>query len=141
MQAAGDRGRAGLIGAKRRSGHVTTRRCELRSLDRGRKVVVEDLRRLTDLEGRQDLALALRGRRALGDAAVPRLQGDEVHAVELVAEVAPGVAGRVLGDADEEQAEPAQLDVASDAVLAAMEDGSQPQCPLQVPPSPLERSG
>ena len=86
MAAAGPRGR------------VTTRRCDLGLLDRGGKLVVEDLGGFTDLEGGEDLALALGRRRALGDAALPRLQRDECHPIELVAEVAPGVAGRVLGD-------------------------------------------
>ena len=52
---------------------------------------------------------------------------DEVHAVELVADVAPGVACRVLNDPDEEEHEPAELDVAADAVLAVMEDRPQPK--------------
>jgi hypothetical protein len=49
-----------------------------------------------------------------------------VHPVEFVAQVAPGVAGGVLGDADEQQGEPAQLDVGADAVLAVVVDRSQP---------------
>ena len=82
--------------------------------------------------------LALRRRRARGDAALGCLKRDEVHPDALVAEVTPGVAGRDLGDADDQQAEPAQLDVTADAVLAFMEGGSPPQCALQVLPSPLE---
>jgi len=53
-----------------------------------------------------------------------------VHAVELVTDVAPGVAGRVLDDPDEEEREPAELDVGADAVFAVVEDRSQPKRPL-----------
>jgi len=38
------------------------------------------------------------GRGALGDLAVGGGQGDQVHPVEFVADVAPGVAGGVLGE-------------------------------------------
>ena len=51
-------------------------------------------------------------------------EGDQVHAVEFVAEVAPGVAGGVVGvvgDADQQQRQPAQLDVGADAVFAVVE--------------------
>ena len=43
----------------------------------------------------------------LRDVAVAGGQGDQVHAVEFVAQVAPGVAGSVLGDTDEKQCKPA----------------------------------
>jgi hypothetical protein len=44
---------------------------------------------------------------ALRDAAVGGGEGDQVHAVEFVTQVAPGVVGGVLGDTDEKQCEPA----------------------------------
>jgi hypothetical protein len=53
-----------------------------------------------------------------------------VHAVGLVADVAPRVAGGVLDDPDKQQGEPAQLDMAADAVLAVVEDRPQPERPL-----------
>lgn len=64
---------------------------------------------------------------ALRDPAVGGGEGDQVHPVEFVAQVAPGVAGGGLGDADEKQRQPAQLDVGVDAVLAVVEDQPQPQ--------------
>jgi hypothetical protein len=60
-------------------------------------------------------------RRALSDLAGVGGQGDQVHPVEFVADVAPGVAGGVLDHAQEQQRQPAQLDVGADAVLAVVE--------------------
>jgi hypothetical protein len=68
----------------------------------------------------QDGLLAGGGGGALGDLAVGGGEGDQVHTVEFVAEVAPEVAGGVLGDADQ-QRQPAQLDVGADAVFAVVE--------------------
>ena len=42
----------------------------------------------------------------LGDAAVGGGQGDQVHAVEFVAQVAPGITGAGFGDPDEQQCQP-----------------------------------
>ena len=64
---------------------------------------------------------------ALGDAALDGFHRYEVHAVELVAHIAPGVAGPVLDDTDQQQTEPARLDVAPDPVLAVMEDRPEPK--------------
>jgi hypothetical protein len=50
-----------------------------------------------------------------------------VHAVEFVADVAPGVAGGVLDHPQEQQRQPAQLDVGADAVLAVVEHRAQPE--------------
>lgn len=55
---------------------------------------------------------------ALGHGAGTGGQGDQVQTAELVADVAPGVVGGVLHDPDEQQCEPAELDVGADAVLA-----------------------
>jgi hypothetical protein len=43
-----------------------------------------------------------------------------VQALELGADAVPGAAGLVLGDADEQEGEPAEDDVGADAVLAAV---------------------
>jgi hypothetical protein len=48
-----------------------------------------------------------------------------MHAVELVADVAPGVPGAVLDHPHEEKAQAAELDVASDPILAVVEHGTQ----------------
>ena len=57
---------------------MTTRAGELRLLSRCRQLVVEDLSRLADLEGGEDVPLALCRRRALGG-----LGGDRVHGGSL----------------------------------------------------------
>ncbi len=49
-------------------------------------------------------------------------EGDQVHPVEFVADVAPGVAGGVLGHADQQERKPAQLHVGADPVLTVVED-------------------
>ncbi len=46
---------------------------------------------------------------------------DEVHPVELLSEVAPGVGGLNLCDAQHEEPEPAQLNVWADAALTPMD--------------------
>ena len=83
---------------------------------------VVEARGLGQLEGLEDLALAVGQFGALGDGAVAGSERDEVHTVKLVADVAPGVGGLGLGDA-QQQRQPAQLDVGLDAVLAAVIDG------------------
>jgi hypothetical protein len=62
---------------------------------------VEEAGWFGQVERGQDGALARGGQAALGDAAVGGGQGDQVHAVQLVSGVAPGVAGGVLDDPDE----------------------------------------
>jgi len=58
------------------------------------------------VERSQDGLLVAGEGRALGDAAVGGGEGDQVHAVEFVAQVAPGVAGAGFRDTDEKQCEP-----------------------------------
>src|SRR5664279_5504456 len=78
----------------------------------GRKLEVEEAAWLGDVEGGEDLGLTSSGGRALGHPSLGRLHGDQVHAVELVTDVAPGVAGAVLDDPHEKQPEPTELDAA-----------------------------
>ncbi len=59
-------------------------------------------------------------RGALGNTAVVGGEGDQVHPVEFVVEVATGVPGGVLDDP--EQGQQAQPDAGADAVLAVVED-------------------
>jgi hypothetical protein len=89
------------------------------------------MRRLRQLQGGEDLALAGRRERALGDPTFARLQGHEVHALELVAHASPALPGSVLDEADEEQGEPAELHVGADAVLAVVETGRRRTAPLR----------
>jgi hypothetical protein len=83
--------------------------------------------------------LAGGGRAALGDGTVVGGEGDQVHPVQFVAGVAPCVVGGGLGDLDQEQGEPAELDVVADAILAAVVDRAQPEGGLHVPPAGFDR--
>ena len=74
----------------------------------------------------------------LRDLAVGGGQGDEVHPLEYVANVAPGVVGGVLYDADQEQGEPAQLDVGADAVFAVVEHRPQDENVLHATLAPFD---
>ena len=89
----------------------------------GERGEVVEARGLWEFERAEDLALAVGQLGALGDGSRAGRKRDEVHAVQFVAEVAPRVAGLGLGDAEEQQREPAELDVGFDAVLAAVVDG------------------
>src|SRR5665647_3439573 len=99
---------------------------------------VAERRRLGQLQGGEDLALASGGQRTLGDPAFAGLQGDEVQALKLVADASPGLPGGVLDDADEEQCQPAEPRVGADAVLAVVEHRAQAQRPLHVAPAALD---
>lgn len=93
---------------------------------------------LADTERGQVLTLSCSDLGALSDAPIRGLESDQVHAVELLANVAPGVAGVVLGDPDQQQAEPAQLDVGAEPVLPVVEHRPQPQRAFQIPPAVLD---
>ena len=67
---------------------------------------VEVLGRFGQVERGEDGLLVAGEGRALRDAAVGGGEGDQVHAVEFVAQVAPGVAGAGFGHADEKQCQP-----------------------------------
>ncbi len=71
----------------------------------------------------------------LRDLPVGGGQGDQVHAVEFLPDVAPGAVGGVLDHPQEQQGEPAQLDVSSNPILAVVEHRPQPQSALHVQPS------
>jgi hypothetical protein len=73
--------------------------------------------------------------RPANDSARPAVDD---RCVELVAQSAPGVAGGGLGDADEQQREPAQHDVRADAVFEAVVDGAQFEGGLHVAPAAFD---
>jgi len=75
---------------------------------------------------------------SLGDGAVAGVVGVELDAVELGAEVAPGVTGGDLGGADQKQGEPGQLDVGDDPVGLAVVNGSELEL-FKVAPAPEGR--
>src|SRR5665811_2593221 len=80
---------------------------------------------LGELERSQDGLLPGCGGRALCDLTLGGGQGDQVHPVEFVADVAPGLIGGVLDHPKQQQGQPAQLDVRADPVLAVVEDRAQ----------------
>src|SRR6266566_1690283 len=82
---------------------------------------VEEPGGFTELERGEDGLLAGGGCGALRNVAVGGGQRDEVHTVEFVADVAPGVVGGVLDHPEQQQREPAQLDVGADAVFPVVE--------------------
>src|SRR5712691_8391708 len=104
----------------------------------GGRFEVEEAGRLGQLEVAQDLFVAGGEFGALAADAGRAGEGAEVEPFELVAEVAPGFAGGVLGDADEEQGEPAEQDVGADPVFLAVVDGAQLEARLQVAPGALD---
>ena len=68
---------------------------------------------------------AWRGRLGpLGDLAGGSDKAPEMELVHLCAQVPPGLAGRVLGDPDEQQGEPAEQDVRADALLGGGRPGA-----------------
>jgi len=78
------------------------------------------------------------GDRALRDLTVGGGEGDQGHPVEFMAGVAPGVGGGVLDHADEQQRQPAQLNVGTDAVLAVVEHRAKPERALHVSPAAFD---
>src|SRR4051812_21830774 len=93
---------------------------------------------LGELEGVQDGGLFGEGGGAAPDGAGLAGEGAQVHAVELVAQVAPGVAGGGLGEADEQQGQPAQQHVGADAPFEVVVDGAQVEGRLDVPPASFD---
>jgi len=63
----------------------------------------------------------------LGNTAVVGDEGDQVHPVEFVVEVATGVPGGVVDDPEQQRGQQAQSHVGADAVLAVVEDRPQPR--------------
>jgi hypothetical protein len=100
---------------------------------RRRELEIEEATGLCDVGSPEDLGLTSGRCRSLGHPSFGGLHGHQVHAVELIADVTPGVAGPALDRPHEQQAEPAelpaQLDVAPDPVLAMVEDRSEPEGP------------
>jgi hypothetical protein len=61
-----------------------------------------------------------------------------VDPVQSAAHHGPGLPGGVLGDADEEQGEPAQQHVGADPLFEPVVDGPQVQDGFHVPPAALD---
>ena len=75
-----------------------------------------------EVEGGEHVALGLGGFGGLAEGAGGAGEGAGLQALEFVAQAVPGVAGGGLGDADEQQGEPAQQDVGADAVFEPVVD-------------------
>src|SRR5215211_8086514 len=99
---------------------------------------VADLAGFCEVEGPEDAGLGGGGGGAPADGAGRSGEGAQVHAVELVAQVAPGVVAGGLGDADQQQGEPAQDHVGADAVFEAVVDGAELEGGLHVPPAAFD---
>lgn len=78
-----------------------------------------------DFQGAEDVPLRFRQLGALVKGAGGADEGADVDLAELAADLGPGPAGGVLGDAGQEEGEPAEGDVGADAILAAVVDGAQ----------------
>src|SRR6266536_1023031 len=104
----------------------------------GGRLEVEEAGRLGQLKRAEDVLLAGCELGALVAGAGGAGESSEVEALELVAEVAPGLAGGALGDADEQQGEPAEQHVGADPLFLAVVDGPQLQRCLQIAPCALD---
>jgi hypothetical protein len=72
---------------------------------------------------------------ALAEGAGGSGEGADGDAVELAAQFRPGAPGGVLGDAGEEQGEPAQEDVGADPLFQPVVDRAQVDDLLEVAPA------
>ena len=66
------------------------------------------------------------------------VEGADGDPVELAAQFRPGGAAGVLGDAGQEEGEPAEDDVGADALLFAVVDGAEVDDLLHVAPAALD---
>jgi hypothetical protein len=80
----------------------------------------------------EDVALASGELGALPEGPGWAGEGSHVDPVELAADLRPGVLASVLGDAGQEQRQPAQDDVGADALFLAVVDGAQVDDLLEV---------
>ena len=101
-------------------------------------VELEEQRRLVDVQRVEDVALAGGELGALLVGAGGPGERAEVDALQLVAEVAPGLVGLVLGDPDQQQRQPAEEHVRADLFFFAVVDGAQVQRGLHVAPGALD---
>jgi len=96
---------------------------------------VDDLLRGGDLEAVEDAALGRGEVGGLPEGAGGAGEGAEGELGELAGDLVPGGSGGGLGDADEEQGEPAEDDVGADPLLQPVVDRAQVDDLLEVPPA------
>src|SRR3954470_7929975 len=82
---------------------------------------VEEAGRFGQLQGGPDGLVLGAGGRAMHDGAGVAGEGDQVQPVKLVVQGAPVLSGAGLRHPDEQQGQPAELDVGADTVLAVVE--------------------
>src|SRR6266567_533088 len=111
---------------------------EVFALVRGRWGELVDLRGRVDGELGEDAGLGGGDLGALAEGAGGAGEGADGDAAEVAAQVRPGVAAGVLGDAGEEKGEPAQDDVGADALFLAVVDRAQVDDLLHVAPAALD---
>src|SRR5579864_7508848 len=104
----------------------------------GGKGELVDLRGRGDAEPVEDVLLGLADLGALAEGAGGAVEGADGDAVELAAQFGPGGCAGVLGDAGEQEGEPAEDDVGADPLLFAVVDGPQVDDLLHVPPAALD---
>ena len=95
---------------------------------------MQDRRRFWDLQGFQTLERVWRGFGDLPDRAVRARQLSKFDPLQIVADVAPGVTARLLGDALEQQRQHRQRDVRVEAMWRPVIHGAQLQAALQRAP-------
>src|SRR5665647_2524129 len=125
--------------AQARTGRVSMRGGSPRGLGGfERRGQLLDAGRLGELELAEDGPLRSCDLGALAEAAGRSSEGADLDLLELAAQVRPGVAAGGLGDADEEQGQPAEQHVGADALFFAVVDGPQVDDLLHVPPAALD---
>src|SRR5260370_34597383 len=85
----------------------------------------DDQRGFGQVQGLEDELVAGGELGEVGEGAVVAGEGAQVDALQLGAQVVPGLAGGGLGDADQQQGQPAQGDVGAAPVIAVGGDGPQ----------------
>src|SRR5690348_16641172 len=118
-------------------GRVSRPGCFRWSAARGRGELV-DLRGRVDAELFEDGGLGGGDLGALAEGSRGAGKGADGDPVELAAQFRPGRAAGVLGDAGEEEGEPAQDDVGADALFLAVVDRPQVDDLLEVAPAALD---
>src|SRR5215471_7882305 len=99
---------------------------------------LDDLLGRVEVQGGEQVALGFGGFGGLAEGAGGAGEGDQVQPLKVGADGRPGAVGGGLGDADEQQREPAEQDVGADAVFEAVVDRSQVDDLFQVTPAAFD---
>src|SRR5689334_5293385 len=118
-------------------GRVSRPGCFRWSAARGRGELVDPGGRV-DAELVEDVVLGPGDLGALAEGSCRAGEGADGDPVELTAQLGPGLAAGVLGDAGQEQGEPAEDEVGADALFFAVVDRAQVDDLLEVSPAALD---